>query len=69
MTYSTTWLIRKVGFVSVTIFLSLSPTCPYLAQAWGPTFTDPGNPGMSTRRTGPTDYTTGTVLVPETQSQ
>jgi beta-barrel assembly-enhancing protease len=50
MTYSTNWLLRKVGFVSLSIFSLLTPACPCLAQSGkpptqtsGPTFPDPGH--------------------------
>jgi Zn-dependent protease with chaperone function len=44
---STNWLLWKVLLVSVSVFSYLSPAGPCLAQAAGPTFPDPGHPGMS----------------------
>ena len=47
MPYSNNWLFRKVLFLSVSAVIWLSPACPCRAQAGGPTFPDPGKPGMS----------------------
>jgi beta-barrel assembly-enhancing protease len=41
------WRRRNGMFLSVSIFLLLSPASPCLGQTGGPVFPDPGNPGMN----------------------
>ena len=50
MTYSTSWFLRRIVLVSVSIFFLLLPACPcpaqanaHPSQASGPTFPDPGH--------------------------